>query len=100
MMHRFPCQDAYASNRWINFLAARYCSYIVRSSSLEKVAEAAKNPAKMLVSAQGNWLHQKGQFGGRLLHNQPATKRGRFSPASVLYCLFRKTNWSLSLLSS
>jgi hypothetical protein len=27
MTHRFPCQDAFASNRWISFLAARYCSY-------------------------------------------------------------------------
>src|SRR5579859_432908 len=26
--HRFPCQGAYAPNRWAIFFAARYCSYL------------------------------------------------------------------------
>ena len=43
MIHRFPCQDACASNRWISCSLPGTAATYIRSSISEKVADGLRN---------------------------------------------------------
>src|SRR5579864_8496274 len=70
MTHRFPCQDAYASNRWISFFSCRVLQLLrleataqKRLPTLSKYAQPRSSRklvsiASNLVCTRGRWLER------------------------------------------